>query len=158
MIEAQIQIDDELAVKGYRKALRYKAAKDIAYFYASKLMIVWVVIAVADALFGAEHLIKPHFFFLLALGAAASVYSYRDWNKKISELKGWSFSARLDEMGVATTSPQESWYEWSSYAGYREFDDYLEIERLPGEISFLPKTPELFQVIEFTKEKIPAKK
>jgi hypothetical protein len=157
MIEAQIRIDDELAVKGYRKALRYKTAKDIVYFYASKMMIVWVVIAVADAFFGGEHLIKPHFFFLLALGAAASVYSYLKWDKEISELRGWSFFARLDEMGVTTTSPQENWYEWSSYKGYREFDDYLEIERLPGEISLLPKTPELFEVIEFTKEKIPPK-
>ncbi|HEX8370483.1 MAG TPA: hypothetical protein VF604_18195 [Pyrinomonadaceae bacterium] len=158
MIEARIQIDDELAVKGYRKALRFKALKEHAYFYASKLAIVWAVIACADALLGAEHLIKPHFFFLLALSVAATVYGYIKWDKKISELKGWSFYAKLDEMGVTTMNPHENRYEWSSYTGYREFDDYLEIERLPGEISFLPKTPDLFQVVEFTKEKIPPKK
>jgi hypothetical protein len=158
MIEAQVKIDDELAVKGYRKALRFKALKEHAYYYSSKLAVVWVVVAFADALFGAPHLIAPHFFFLLALSVAATAYGFFQWDKRIGELKGWSFYARLDEMGVTTRNPQENWYEWNSYAGYREFDDYLEIERLPGEISFLPKTPELFQVIEFTKEKIPPKK
>lgn len=158
MLEARVQIDDELAVKGYRRALRFKALQEQAYFYSSKLAVVWVVVAIADALFDAPHLIAPHFFFLLALSVAATFDGYLRWNKKIAAMRGWSFYARLDEMGVATTFPQENWYEWSSYTGYREFDDYLEIERLPGEISFLPKTPELFQVIEFTKEKIPQKK
>jgi|SRR5215213_994740 len=157
MIEAHIRIDDELAVKGYRKALRFQALKNHAYFYSSKLAVVWAVIAFADALFDAAYLITPHFFFLLALSVAATVYGYFQWDKKIAAMRGWSFDARLDEMGVTTMNPHENWYEWSSYKGYREFEDYLEIERLPGEISFLPKTPELFEVIEFTKEKIPPK-
>jgi hypothetical protein len=157
MMEVHIQIDDELAVRGYRKALRRKAVDDIIGFYMPKLMMVWIVIAIADALAGASHLIILHLLFLTGLTVAASIYSYIEWERKISQLSGWSFYARLDEMGVTTTNPQENWYEWSSYTGYREFDDYLEIERLPGEISFLPKTPELFEAIEFTKEKIPPK-
>lgn len=157
MIEVQVQIDAELAVKGYKKALRHKAVNDIIYFYASKLMVVWLVVAFADAYAGAARLIPLHLLFLSGLGIIASVYSYLDWEKRVSQMKGWSFDATLNEMGVTTRSPQESWYEWSSYKGYKEFDDYLEIERLPGEISFLPKTPDLFEAIRFTKEKIPEK-
>lgn len=157
MMEVHVEVDDELAARGYRKALRAKAVNDIVYFYASKLMVVCLVVAFVDAYAGVARLIPLHLLFLSGLGVAASVYSYLDWEKRVSRMKGWSFHARLDEMGVTTTAPQENWYEWSSYKGYREFDDYLEIERLPGEISFLPKTPDLFQAIEFTKEKIPPK-
>lgn len=157
MIEAQVQVDDELAVKGYRKALRRKAVDDIIAFYTPRLLVVWLVVAFVDVVADVGHLIIPHMLALLALTVAAAIHNYLDWDKRVAQMKGWSFYARLDEMGVTTRSPQENWYEWSSYKGYREFDDYLEIERLPGEISFLPKTPDLFRAIEFTKEKIPRK-
>jgi hypothetical protein len=157
MLEVRVQIEDELAVKGYRKALRRNAIDNIIYFYMPKLLAAWLVVAFVDAVAGAGHLIIPHMLALSGLVFVASIYSYFEWEKKISRLKGWNFYARLDEMGVTTMNPQENWYEWSSYKGYREFDDYLEIERLPGEISLLPKTPELFEAIEFTKQKIPQK-
>ena len=156
-MEVKIQIDDELVVRAYRKAMRHKAVNDIIYFYASKLMVIWLVVAFADAYAGAARLIPLHLLFLSGLGVAASVYNYLDWEKRVAQMKGWSFEATLDEMGVTTRVPHENWYEWSSYKGYKEFDDYLEIERLPGEISFLPKTPDLFEAIQFTKEKIPEK-
>lgn len=157
MMKAHIQIDDELAVKAFRKALRFQAVKEVLSFYSKALMVVWIVVAVADAVLGAEHLIKWHLLFLAGLAVIGSIYSYVQWEKKLAQTKGWSFYAELDHLGVTTRSPNEARYEWDAYTGYTEYDDYLQIAGPNGAISFLPKTPELFEVIEFTKDKIPRK-
>jgi hypothetical protein len=155
MIEAHIKIDDELAAKGYKKALRFKAVRDISYYYAARLMLVWIVIMIVNGLMNAPELSKVHLLALALVWIGASVHGYLDWSKKIAETRGWSFDARLDARGVTTDTDREQHHDWDYYKGYREFDDYLEIEMGDGGFSFLPKRPELFEVIEYTKEKIP---
>lgn len=158
MLEANIEIKDELAAKGFRKALRIKAIKDHAAFYGSYLIVIWIVIAVADGLLGAGHLIFPHLLVIVGLWGVATAHGYLDWTKRIAQTKGWRFYAKLDEQGVITKwALDEERRNWNFYKSYREYDDYLEIESQSGQFTFVPKTPELFEMIEFTKEKIPRK-
>ncbi|HEX8286511.1 MAG TPA: hypothetical protein VF556_00860 [Pyrinomonadaceae bacterium] len=159
MLEATIEIEDKLAAKGYKRALQGKALRDIAHYYATKLIIVWVVIAVADGLYGAGNLIFTHLIFIFGLWIVATVYGYADWSRRIAQTKGWAFRARLDEQGVVTSAfSNEERKNWNYYKSYKEYEDYLQIESTQGEITFLPKTPELFEVVEFTKQKIPQKR
>ncbi len=157
MLEAQIQIEDELAAKGFKRALRGKAIRDIAKFYANYLVIIWVIIAVADGLMGAGHLIFAHLIVILGLWIVATTLGYYDWTKRIAETKGWSFHAKLDEQGVITNISNENRMNWNFYKSYKEYEDYLQIESSEGNFTFVPKTPELFELVEFTKQKIPRK-
>lgn len=154
MLEANIKIDDELAAKGFKRALKFKAMRDIAYHYGIRLMIIWLVLMFANGIMNAPHLNTIYLMFLAGLWLIASAYSYYDWARKIDYTKGWSFYAKIDELGVTTNVDHEARYEWSFYKNYKEFDDYLQIEDINGGISFLPKKPELFEIIEFTKRKI----
>ena len=131
--------------------------KDISAYFASIFVIVWIVIAFADAVMGQADLIRFHFLFLFGLWIIASVVSYIEWYKKIAKTKGWSFYAKIDDESVVTSISQESRNSWSFYKSYEEFEDYLQINGHQGEITFLPKTPELFEMIELTKQKIPSK-
>lgn len=157
MIEAHVKIDKNIAVKGYRKALRSQALKDIPYFYASRLMIVWLVVCFANALAGMSHLSGYHGLFFLATWAGISVHGYRKWYREVGEMDGWEFYARVDELGVTTDATSETRNEWSKYSSYAEYDDYLQITETSGGITFLPKRPELEELIEFTKTKISEK-
>jgi hypothetical protein len=157
MLEAQIQIEDELAAKGFKRALRGRAIRDIAKFYASYLIIIWVIIAVADGLMGAGHLIFAHLIVILGLWIVATIFGYYDWTKRIAETKGWSFHAKLDEQGVITNISNENRMNWNFYKNYKEYEDYLQIECTNGNFTFVPKTPDLFELVEFTKQKIPQK-
>ena len=154
MIEEHIQIDKNLAVKGYKKALKFKAIRDTTYFWATRLFIVWIAIVIADQIGNQGQLIGLHFQFILGLWVIASIYSYVDWYKKINNIEGWDFHAKLDEKGVTTTISKESRMDWNSYANYKEYEDYLQINDVHGGITFLPKTSKLNNVIEFTKTKI----
>ena len=159
MLETQVEISDALASKGYRKAMSTKAFVQISAYYGQQLAIVWVIIAIADALADAEYLISYHLLVFIAIWIVASAMRYRSWTKEVEAMKGWSFVAKLDERGVVTnfTSSDEQRYDWSFYKNYVEYETYLQIEDENGGFSFLPKTPELFEAIEFTKQKIPAK-
>jgi len=157
MLEAYVKIDDELVVKGFRKALRFKAVKDISVYFASLFAIVWIVIAFADAVMGQADLIRFHFLFLFGLWVVASVVGYVEWYVKLSKTKGWDFYAKIDDESVITSTSQENRNNWNLYKSYEEFEDYLQINGHQGEITFLPKTPELFEIIELTKQKISVK-
>jgi uncharacterized membrane protein len=76
MLEAHIKIDKDLAVKGFRRALKYKAFQDISYFYAVRLMIVWLVISLANALWDQGNLSKIHLVFLVVLWLGISIHGY----------------------------------------------------------------------------------
>ena len=158
MLEAKIEIPDELAAKGFRRAMDTKSAVEITAYYGQSLAVVWILIVVVDGLMGAGHLIPYHLLALLGLWAFASIRRYRDWSRQVAGMKGWSFLARLDEVGVTTVTDglsDERRWDWSYYKNYVEYDTYLQIENENGDFSFLPKTPELFEIIEFTKRKIP---
>ena len=161
MPEARIEIPDEIAAKGFKRAMTPSALSQIASHYGNNLAIVWVVIAIVDGIFGAGQLIFYHLIAMIGLWIAASFLRYREWSKLISLSKGWSFHARLDEEGITTTrdhaADEETRVSWSFYKNYVEYETYLQIEHDDGNFSFLPKTPELFELIEFTKRKIPEK-
>lgn len=159
MPEAQIEISDTLASTGYKRAMAYRAIVQIGAQYGREAAVIWVVVSIADAIAGAEHLITYHLAFLIAVGLVATATRYYQWKKEVAQMKGWSFHARLDEDGVTInyTLPQEQRYGWNFYKNYVEYDSYLQIEDESGGFSFVPKTPELFELIELTKRKIPEK-
>jgi hypothetical protein len=160
MLEANVRIDKDLAVKGFRRALKYKAFQNISYFYAIRLMIVWLVISLVNALWGQGYLTSAHLVVLGVLWLGISIHGYYKWDKELAETtEGWEFIARLDDDGVFTypkdRPEDEARYEWSFYHSYREYEDYLEITDINRNVTFLPKTAELLELIEFTKNKIP---
>ena len=155
--EAHIKIDKELATRGWLRSMRFRAIKDISYFYASRLMAIWIVILITNGLFGGTYLNGYHLAALEIVWIVASVWRYLEWKKEIEGMSGWDFHAVLDEAGVTMCSDTSSVRSWSEYKSLREFEDYIEIEDEQGKFSFLPKYPELDEIIEFTKTKIPAK-
>ena len=159
MLEARIEIPDELAAKGFMRAVRPAAVPRIAAYYGNRLAAIWVAIAIADGLAGAGELIPYHLFVIALVWIGACAFRYREWSKEIASTKGWTFLAKLDEEGVTTRHdiPDERRVAWSYYKNYVEYDTYVQIEDENGQFSFLPKSPELFELIEFTKRKIPAK-
>lgn len=157
MLEAQIKIEDDLAAKGFKRALKNRAITDHAKFYGNYLLTVWVFIAVIDGLFGAGELIFVHLLAIAFLWLAATAYGYNRWLKQIDNVKGWEFHAKLDEQGVITGTLDEQRMNWNFYKNYVEYDDYLQIESTDGDFTFVPKTPELFEIVEFTKQKIAEK-
>ena len=122
MLEAQIKIEDDLAAKGFKRAMQEKAIADNAKFYGSYLIVVWIVIAIADGLMDAGDLIFPHLLVIFGLWIVATVYGYLDWSKRVAQTKGWSFHARLDEQGVITKmSLNEERRNWNFYKNYKEY-------------------------------------
>jgi hypothetical protein len=157
MLEAHIKIDKELASRGWLRAMKFRAIRDISYYYASRLMGIWIVILVVNGLMGAPELNGYHLAALGAVWIGASVWRYLEWKKDVNAMAGWEFDAVLDGASVTVTSDSSATRLWSDYKSLREFEDYLEIEDEQGNFSFLPKHPELSELIEFTKQKIPAK-
>ncbi len=158
MIEAEIHLSDELAAKALLRSQKRKAIKDSIKILGGFLGLVWIIVAILDFVYQTGSLIFFHFVFLFGLFLILVVTEYYLWKKKIAETNGWSFHAKLDdqEVVVTYTYPEIRRY-WASYKSYEEFDEYLQIESMNGEISFVPKTPELFDLIEFTKRRIPRK-
>ena len=155
MLEARITIDDDLAARGFKRAMSTKAIVDISAHYAWMLTIVWMIVSVVDGFFNAGELITVHLLFLTGLWIFATARRYFEWSRETASMKGWSFDAVVDELGVIVRrSFEEEQVSWSSYKNYVEFDHYLQIEDENGNFSFLPKTPELFEIVEFTKQKI----
>lgn len=158
MLEAQIEIDKELAVKGYKRALKNKALREIAYFYASRLTIVWLVVSAANLLVNEENLTNYYLLIFAGLWIISTTHGYLQWQKKLAnETQGWSFYASLDDIGVTTNINRNNRYNWDFYTNYIEYDDYLQINDSQGDVTFLPKSAELSEIIEFTKNKIPQK-
>ncbi len=121
MLEAQIKIEDDLAAKGFKRALKNRALVDHAKFYGNYLLIVWVAVSVIDGLFGAGELIFIHFLAITVLWLAATAYGYSKWLNQISNLKGWEFHAKLDEQGVITNSENQERINWNFYKNRRIF-------------------------------------
>ena len=159
MLEAQVEISDALAARAYKKAMSHAALSQIAGYYSRNIAILWVVVSIADAIADSAHLITYHFAFLTATLIAAVALQYRKWSKEVDDVKGWSYHAALDEEGVVTTSGtgETQRMQWSDYKQYVEFDTYLQIDHEDGGFSFVPKSPELFDLLEFTKTKIAEK-
>jgi hypothetical protein len=158
MIEAQITIDRDLAIKGYKRAYGIKALREGAAFYNFRAFYVFLAVAVADVLYGGGHLIGVHLLVITALAIGASLYHYFDWLRKLSAtMKDYELHVVLDDDGVTIKNDGGKRIAWSAYAYFKEYEDYLEITGAAGEVSLLPKRDELAKVIVFTKTKIPNK-
>src|SRR5215470_11435808 len=138
--------------------MRAKAIQDISYYYAVRLMVLWLVLSFVNALSGHGDLTKLHLAALGVVWIVASAWRYLEWQKELSaKTEGWEFDATLDETGVTTRSESEARYNWNYYIDYKEYDDCLEIRDHRGNITFVPKEPHLLEAIEFTKKHIPAR-
>lgn len=158
MIEAHIRIDRDLIIKGYKKAHGMKALGNGASFYSWRLLLVWFAVAMVDAWGNRADLMKIHFCIIMSLSVVAAVHSYFDWSKKLSQTaQDTELHVILDDEGVTIKNDLDKLIEWNSYSYFKEYDAYLEITHSSGEISFVPKTDELANVIIFTKTKIPSK-
>jgi hypothetical protein len=158
MLEGYIQVEKDIAVKVYKKDLRSKAVRDISFYYAWRLFIVWAVIIQTDAIWGGNNkLIFWQSIGFIVLWISASIYEYRDWSKRMDAYEVPSYTAVLDDTGVTIKSEiLESRHSWDSYKSYKEHDRYIKINFTNGGMSLIPKTPELFEIIEFTKSKLPS--
>jgi hypothetical protein len=157
MLEAHITIDRDLIIKGYKKAHAVKVLGDAVGFYGWRLLLVWLAVAAADGMKDREDLIGIHLFIVLGAAAALSIHTYYDWTKKLAGAAADGYlHVVLDDEGVTIKNDNDKRIEWDSYSHFKEYEDYLEITHSSGEISFLPKTDELADVIVFTKTKIPS--
>ena len=156
MIEANIRIDRDLIIRGYKKAYGMQTLRSGASFYSWRAFAVWLPVALADGFYGRADLIGVHLYILVGLAVAASVHHYFDWTKELSlSARDSELHVALDDEGVIIKNDKR--IEWDSYSYFKEYDEYLEITHSSGDISFLPKTNELANVIIFTKTKIPGK-
>ena len=65
-----------------------------------------------------------------------------------------SFYVSLNQQGVQIS---QKLTPWEHYTFYIEHDDYLEIHDIENNISYLPKTNDIDEIISFTKTHIPQK-
>ena len=156
MISGHVQIERELAIRGWRRAFRFRGLWKLAYYNACELIVIWVVIAIANAIQHQGVLSIFHFEILAIFWVVATLACHIKWYLDIEKNTfGWAFDAILDENGVKVTrSESEKHYDWVSYKAYKEYEDYLEIEDIKGNVTFLPKTEDLAEVISFTKSKL----
>jgi len=157
-LSGHIRIEKDLAIKGYRRALRFSAFNTFAYYYATRLTVVGLILAMADATAGERDLIPRHAAVLAIVWLGITIYDYVCWYRDLeTKTVGWEFDATLDDSGVKvyTKYEAESEYPWSHYTSCREYEDYLEIRNSKGEVTFVPKTSDLLEMVAYTKEKIP---
>jgi hypothetical protein len=156
-VSAHIKIEKEQALRWSKRALRSAVFFKFAWFYAVGLIILWLIIAIADLIGGQPQLAALHALSLFLVWIGLTIYDYYRWNSSLEKTTvGWEFDATLDEEGVKTDTKVETEIEvpWSFYTGYREYDDHLEIHDKKDQVTFVPKTDELADVVTFTKEKI----
>ncbi|HVE58647.1 MAG TPA: YcxB family protein [Pyrinomonadaceae bacterium] len=158
MIEAHITIDRDLKIKAYKRAYGITALGNGASFYGWRAFVVFLAVAVADGFYESGDLIGVHLCIITALAIAASFHTYFDWVKKLAAgAQDTELHVVLDDEGVTIKNEHDKRIEWSSYAYFKEYEDYLEITHSSGEISFVPKRNELADVIIFTRSKISSK-
>ena len=160
MLKAHIKIEKELAVKGWRRAFRFRSFDVFAYYYAIRLMIVWLAVATADAVWGERDLAPIHAVALALIWLGITTYEYVRWYTDLDKkTESWEYDAEVDDDGAVTHSKaeREEKRAWNSYKFYKEYDDYLELHDQDGNVAFLPKTEGLSEVVAFTKMKISQK-
>ncbi len=155
MLQAHIQIDKDLAVRAYKRALRPSAVKSFAISYGWLTFAAWLGVSAIDFFAGQVDLILYHSIFFFGLWVLEVAVATFYWQRILaSTTQGWGFRATLDDDGV-TTQYGETKHAWTDYSAYIEYEDYLQLIGPGGQISFLPKTAELAEIVVLTKEKIP---
>ena len=157
MIEANILIERDLTIKGYKKAYSLTVLKNGTSFYSFRAFVVFLAVAVSDALFGCGDLIGVHLCVISALAVGAAFHNYSEWLDEVTRnAQDYELDVILDDEGLTFKSDNRR-IEWKEYDYFKEYEDYLEITYKAGEVSFLPKRDEYARAIVFTKSKIAKK-
>ncbi len=157
MIEGKVKVDQSIAAKAYKRAMWFDAVKSLTYFHGIRLAIVWFTITIVNGFFGQEFLNTYHGYTLFVILIGFVLYDYQQWSKKIDETRVEDYVAKLDELGVQIDREfVEERYDWDLYKNYEEYEDYIQINFVNGGMTIIPKTNELYEVIQFTKTKIPS--
>lgn len=127
-----------------------------AWFYAVVLAVLWLIIAIADLIGRQPQLAGLHALVLFLVWIGLTSYDFYSKYRGIAKTAvGWEFDATVDDDRVQTNARAETHeVPWSFYTRYREYEDHLEIHDKKEQVTFLPKTDELEDLIAFTKRKI----
>ena len=156
MIEAKVFLPKHIAAKGHINSNKpYVFSKHLInsippYFFA------WASVILIDVTTDNANLVWWHFISILFFAFLLSSYNYvklEEFYK--STAREMEYDVQLDDSGVYIKNPDKH-ISWDNYLNYVEYEDYIQINSVGG-TSFLPKTDELKEVIDFTKQKIPNK-
>ena len=151
---AKITISAALAKKVFWRAYKYRLLWKHAKFYGVILLFgaggfsTFQFIASGRVAFSGLYLLFPIWAVLIVFSYSKSYYILKNVNE------GYSFDVKLDEEGVETSDQKISWDEYHYFV---EFDEYLEIHGPKNSISFVPKTAELHDILEYVRKRIPTK-
>jgi len=158
MIEKEITIPKEIIVKGLLHSRSFSEFIDNLKGFLYMSCYAASAIILVDSITSNTQLIKWHILSLVTLSLLVAVVTHAQWKKEIiNKSKDFTYNAKLDDTGVFLSGVSKH-YNWNQYQYYIEYSDYLLIKGTESGVSFLPKTKELSDVIEFTKTKIPNKK
>ena len=156
MIEAKVLIPKNIVAKAYLNSdtpysyLKHIKVSALPYFMA------WTGVILVNIITGNKDLIFWHLLAISVFGVLYATYIYKEYEEMYSSNgNDIEYYVRLDNSGVYINQP-EQYTSWDEYKSYVEYDDYIQINSNNG-VTFLPKTEELKDVIQFTKEKIPNK-
>jgi hypothetical protein len=157
MIEKEITIPKNITIKGVLKSTKYTSFIEDLRGSINLLLFGAGGIILVDLISGNGHLIIWHILSLLIVSGLISLFLHMQWkNDLLQKTKDHTYTVKLDETGVQIISEPKN-YKWGDYLYYVEYEDYLLIMNKEVGISFLPITPELSDIIEYTKKKIPNK-
>lgn len=157
MKEHKITVSKELFHKALIKEKKYSEFIDILKILFSQTILIFLIVILIDKYTHNSNIIYLHTSYIYIVVVSMAAYLYVHWRIILKkELKGYTFTAIVSDEGVVTKQNEE-FHEWNSYKYFIEYDEYLMIKHKNGGLSFLPKTEELKEIIEFTKTKIPQK-
>jgi hypothetical protein len=157
MIEKEITIPKNITIKGILKSTKYISFLQDLRNSINLLLFGLGGIILVDIISGNGYLIIWHMLSLLIVSVFVSQFLHMEWKNDILEkTKDHTYIVKLDEAGVQIINKPKN-HRWDDYLYYVEYEDYLLIMNKEVGISFLPITPELSDVIEYAKKKIPNK-
>ena len=157
MIEAKVVVPREIIIEGLAKSRNLKSLLLELYAASSIYFMAWSVVVLVDVVTNNTHLILWHLLALAVLSVVVSLRTYSQYKDELkSKAKSVEYFVKLDDSGVYISHPKKH-YGWEEYQCYIEHDKYLQLMGRNTGVSFLPKTDELSEVIEYTKSKIPNK-
>jgi len=154
MIEQEIKVPKETIVKGVYNSKKYlNFANNLKGIFLITFIMAMGIISL-DIASNNNELVIPHLIFIVLFSLTFSIYSSLTWKSELlQETEDNIYFAKIDDKGV-TIKGEELKIYWEAYQYYKEYDDYILIKLKDSGLTFLPKTKELEEVIEFTKSKI----
>ncbi|MCJ8314902.1 MAG: hypothetical protein HRU38_22365 [Saccharospirillaceae bacterium] len=158
MIEKKINIPKEIIKKGLLKSLKYTTLIENIKGSFALCSFFLIGITFVDFVTGNSNLVFLHILSCFVISCLMSIKFFYEWISEVkNETEDFIYSVKLDELGVHIKN-DEYLVKWEEYLYFIEYEDYLLIKIKDSGVSFLPKTLELTDVIEYTKKKVPEKK